>query len=298
MGARRDPRSAPDDGGSARRGREGQKAAVSVERISGGLDELGIAADDAQIHALHRYMGELALWNRKRDLVKAEGELLVVRHVLDSLAGLETVRGELERTMAARSAGQPGGRTSGQPGGRTSGEPGTPKARLFDLGSGGGFPGIPLAVFLPDVQVTLVERSARKCAFLRGVAAVTGLANIEVMQADYTAIGGAGRESAPEASSGRASSSSGPEGGADVGGADVVVFRALAPIDEELAGNVLQMLRPWGSVVAYKGKYENAVSEADASRRRFSETEVIPVTVPGLDEQRSLLVLRSFRESS
>lgn len=229
---------------SSRGGYSQASAAISSQRIARGLGDLGIACDEAHIDALHRYMGELALWNRKRDLVKAEGEELVVRHLLDSLAGLETVRGELD---------------------------GRAKDTLFDLGSGGGFPGVPLAVFLPDIMVKLVERSARKCAFLRGVAAVVGLPNLEVVQAEYTAV-----ENAT---------------------ADVVVFRALAPVNAELAGHLSSIVKPAGSVVAYKGRYDNAAVEAEAGGQCFAEAEVIPVTVPGLNEERSLVVLRSSRES-
>ena len=268
MGAPRDRQSAP--GG-----------AVSAERISDGLAELGVAANEAQVNALHRYMAELELWNRKRDLVKAEGETLVVRHLLDSLAGLEAIRGELERTVTARTAAHPGNSA-------------TAAMSLFDLGSGGGFPGIPLAVFLPDVQVTLVERSARKCAFLRGVAAVTGLSNLRVVQADYREIG----ENAVATGNAAAEAESSSAGAGPEAGADVVVFRALAAVEPEFAATLARMLKPSGSVVAYKGRHENAASEAEAGTGYFVETEVIPITVPGLDEQRSLLVFRSSRESS
>ena len=55
--------------------------------------------------------------------------------------------------------------------------------RIADLGSGGGFPGLALAIALPDAHVALVESVRRKCAFLAAAAAELGLANVEVVNA-------------------------------------------------------------------------------------------------------------------
>jgi len=52
---------------------------------------------------------------------------------------------------------------------------------IADLGSGGGFPGLVLALALPDVPVTLVESVSRKCAFLERAAAAAGLSNVDVL---------------------------------------------------------------------------------------------------------------------
>ena len=53
--------------------------------------------------------------------------------------------------------------------------------RVIDIGSGGGLPAIPLAVEMPDIQFTLLEANARKCAFLEHVAGTLGLANVAVV---------------------------------------------------------------------------------------------------------------------
>jgi len=53
--------------------------------------------------------------------------------------------------------------------------------RLLDVGSGGGLPGIPVAVAVPDARVTLLDSNGKKCAFLRQAAIELGLANIEVV---------------------------------------------------------------------------------------------------------------------
>lgn len=56
--------------------------------------------------------------------------------------------------------------------------------RLADVGSGAGFPGVPLAIALPDTRVVLIERSTRKCAFLRQAAIELDLANVDVAAGD------------------------------------------------------------------------------------------------------------------
>ncbi|MFO7780313.1 MAG: RsmG family class I SAM-dependent methyltransferase [Spirochaetia bacterium] len=252
------------------------------------LEALDIQASAGQLDALRRYLGELELWNRKRDLVKAEGEALITRHVADSLAGLPTVRRELERAAAAAAeTAAAGGR------GAVAQPPG--KGAVFDLGSGGGFPGIPLSVFLPGTDVVLVERSGGKCSFLRSAAAVAGLSNVKVVNADFRNVGGlshAAAAGAPPATPVPAPPAAGAPAPA------VVTFRALSEIDRAFAGELARLLGPGGSVVAYKGRHDRAKAEAAVAGEVFDEVEIIPVEVPGLSEERTLLVLRLAAESS
>ncbi len=60
---------------------------------------------------------------------------------------------------------------------------------LLDIGSGGGFPGLPLAVANPHISVTLVERNHKKCDFLRHVVMTLKLSNVDVITADIRNIG-------------------------------------------------------------------------------------------------------------
>jgi 16S rRNA (guanine527-N7)-methyltransferase len=105
--------------------------------------------------------------------------------------------------------------------------------RIADLGSGGGFPGLALAIALPDARVALVESVGRKCAFLAGAASELGLGNVEVVNA---------RAEAWE------------EG---LSAHDLVVARALAalPVLVEYAA---PLLAPGGLLVAWKGRLETA----------------------------------------
>lgn len=59
---------------------------------------------------------------------------------------------------------------------------------LLDVGSGGGFPGIPLAVSNPDIRTTLVERNHKKCSFLRHVVMTLKIGNVEVINSDIRDI--------------------------------------------------------------------------------------------------------------
>jgi 16S rRNA (guanine527-N7)-methyltransferase len=105
--------------------------------------------------------------------------------------------------------------------------------RMADLGSGGGFPGLALAIALPSARVALVESVGRKCAFLAAAVADLGLGNVEVVNA---------RAEAWE--EGR-------------GAHDLVVARALAalPVLVEYAAPLLEL---GGWLVAWKGRLETA----------------------------------------
>ena len=102
-------------------------------------------------------------------------------------------------------------------------------ARVVDLGSGAGLPGIPLAIARPDLSVTLLESMARRVEWLEHVASTLGL--------DVTIVRGRAEEPAVKQR---------------VNGADVVVARAVAPL-ARLCEWSLPLLRSGGSLVAMKG---------------------------------------------
>lgn len=114
------------------------------------------------------------------------------------------------------------------------------KARVLDVGSGAGLPGIPLALVRPDVQVVLVEPLARRVEWLRMVLADLGL-SIEVER-------------------GRAED---PPIRRRWEGADVVTSRAVAPL-HRLAAWCLPLARPGGMMLAVKGASAAAEVERDA----------------------------------
>lgn len=111
--------------------------------------------------------------------------------------------------------------------------------RIADLGSGGGFPGLPLAFALPDADVALVESVTRKSEFLRGVVAELEVANARVVP-DRVEEWAAAR-----------------------GTQDVVCARALAPLST-LVEYAAPLLRVGGVLVAWKGRVDG-VEEADGA---------------------------------
>ena len=111
--------------------------------------------------------------------------------------------------------------------------------RVADLGSGGGFPGLALAIARPAAHVVLVESVGRKCAFLARAAAEIGLANVQVVNARAEAWPGG------------------------IGAQDLVVARALAPLPV-LVEYAAPLLAKGGTLVAWKGRPEPA-EEADGA---------------------------------
>lgn len=126
---------------------------------------------------------------------------------------------------------------------------------LADLGSGAGFPGLVLAVALPDAAVSLVESNGRKCAFLARAIAELGLGNAEAVptRAEAWAAG--------------------------IGTCDVVTVRAVASLNV-LVEYAAPLLREGGSLVAWKGRRDEA-EERDAAAAALATgleaTEVLPV---------------------
>jgi len=113
-------------------------------------------------------------------------------------------------------------------------------ATIADLGSGAGFPGLPLAVALPRASVALVESSARKCAFLRRVAGAVGADNARVV---HTRAEGWSQA---------------------LGRLDLVVARALAPLPV-VAEYAAPLLRIGGALLVWRGRID---PEVEAATRR------------------------------
>lgn len=112
---------------------------------------------------------------------------------------------------------------------------------VADLGSGAGFPGLPLAIALPAARVDLIESSRRKAAVIDALAAAAGLENARAVAL-------------------RAEDWARESGG---GGYDAVTARALAPL-AVLAEYAAPLLRPGGALVAWKGARDPAEESAGA----------------------------------
>lgn len=201
--------------------------------LTAGLAELGVPEDPQATDKLVRFADEIALWNPRLGLVAANGETLVVRHLLDCLAGLDVIR-NLE------------------------------PHRLADIGSGAGFPGIPLALFLPDAEITLVERSGKRAGYLRNVVLTLDLRHVTVVEAPMEELDRR---------------------------YDVLTFRAFRPIDGVLLRELSRLSDSAGKIVAFKGKRQRLTDELREASTEISSYEIFPLTVPGLEEERNLAVI-------
>jgi len=206
-----------------------------MELLEKGLELLGLAADPRAVASLRSYLLEIELWNRRYGLVHAAGEELIVRHVLDSLAAVPLIRR-------------------------------LPHAEIADVGSGAGFPGIPLALFLDDAHLTLIERSGKKAGFLRNAVALCGIGErVSVFEGDFASA---------------------------TPGFEMVLFRALGSLPD-LVEPLLRLTAAGGSVVAYKGRAEILGPEiAGTASSLIASVEVIATKVPFLEEERNLVVFR------
>lgn len=117
------------------------------QQLAAGLQALGLQLPDAAQQRLLDYIGLLDKWNRTFSLTAlSDPAKAVSHHLLDSLAILQDLVND----------------------------------RLLDVGSGGGQPGIPLAIARPDCRVTLLDSNSKKTAFLRQAVIELGLRNIDV----------------------------------------------------------------------------------------------------------------------
>jgi 16S rRNA (guanine527-N7)-methyltransferase len=116
------------------------------------LRELGVSLDPAQLALLGDYLARLLAMNERVNLTAVTDPVEAwTKHVLDGLS------------IAPELASLPAG------------------ASVLDVGSGGGVPGIPLAIARPDLEVTLLEATQKKAAFLADVAEALGLSNVSVI---------------------------------------------------------------------------------------------------------------------
>ena len=194
-----------------------------------GLDALAI--DRAHADALLAYLALLDRWNRTYNLTAIrDPREMVAKHLLDALS------------MHAHAGGI---------------------ARLADLGTGPGLPGIPLAIVHPALQVTLVESSGKKARFLREAVRQLGLPNARVAEARIEA------HDAP-------------------GHYDALTARALGTLEMILTHGG-GLLAPGGRLLAMKGVVPQA--EIDALPAGWRVQAIHPLHVPGLAAERHLVVV-------
>jgi 16S rRNA (guanine527-N7)-methyltransferase len=197
-----------------------------------GLAQLGLPA--AALEApLRRYLDLLQQWNRAYNLtaIRDPGEM-VVKHLLDSLAIHAWARGS-----------------------------------LADIGTGPGLPGIPLALALPALEVSLVETAGKKARFLREAVRHLDLgARVRVHDARAQDVPESGRH-------------------------DCLAARAFGTLDQILAAGG-HLLKPGGRLLAMKGRVP--AEEIAALPSGYVHVATHPLVVPGLDAERHLVVVEKL----
>lgn len=217
--------------------------------LTGARALLNLELTPAQVAAFQTYADELRAWNEKFNLTAITQPMdIQVKHFLDSLSLLKVLPA------------------------------GAARFSLVDVGSGAGFPGLPLKIINPHLPVTLVEATGKKARFCEHVAQVLKLSGVTVVHARAEEVGQR------------------PEHREQY---DWAVARAVAEMPV-LAEYLLPLVKRGGRVVAQKGKDAPAETYAavKAIQKLGGELELITeVELPGVAEPRYLVVLRKVAAS-
>jgi 16S rRNA (guanine527-N7)-methyltransferase len=210
--------------------------------IAGARTLLNLELTPAQLAAFQLYADELRAWNEKSNLTAiTDPHGIQIKHFLDSLSLLKVMR----------PAGQ----------------------AVVDVGTGAGFPGLPLKIVCPDIRLTLIEATGKKIAFCEHIVAALKLSGVTVVKARAEELGQdpAHRERY-----------------------DWVLARAVAEMPV-LAEYLLPLAKRGGRVLAQKGEGAPAETHSaeSAIRKLGGELEQLtPVELPGIVETRYLVVLK------
>jgi 16S rRNA (guanine527-N7)-methyltransferase len=202
----------------------------SVPFLIGSAGMLGVELTAEQARRMLAHLDLLDEWNARMNLTAIrDRSSQLTKHLLDSLSVRPYLRGE----------------------------------RIADVGSGAGFPGIPLAIVEPGRHFALIESTGKKCRFLEHVRDSLGLANVEVVQSRAEAYEPGRRF-------------------------DTVLARAVGPIPElvRVAG---RLVAGGGRLLAMKGRHP--ADEIGVKLNGWKVAAVHRLKVPGLPEERHLVEL-------
>lgn len=206
-----------------------------------GVAALGLALSDAQLAQLLAYLDLLGKWNRVYNLTAVrQPQDMLRQHLLDSLAVWKPLRERL----------------------------GPGKLSVLDVGSGGGLPGVVLAIADPQLQVTCIDAVAKKASFVQHVAGNLGLPNLS---------GCHGRVEQVQESF------------------DLITSRAFAALDD-FVGWSHQALVEGGCWMAMKGKRPDEEIQTLPSWVEVFHVE--PLAIPGLEAERCLVWLRRTKSGA
>jgi 16S rRNA (guanine527-N7)-methyltransferase len=215
-----------------------------MEKLAQGARELGLELTLQQLDQFEVYYQELSDWNQRMNLTAiVQYEEVQIKHFLDSL------------TLCAALPGRP-----------------ATEAKVIDVGTGAGFPGLPLKLAFPDLRLALVESTSKKTAFLSHLVDVLGLAEVETYTGRAEELG-----RSPELRE----------------GFDLVLARGVAKLPV-LLEYTLPFVRRSSKVMAWKhGGIERELASAARALKVLGGrlVEVYPVKVTGLTDNRILVVV-------
>src|SRR5690606_38946893 len=199
-----------------------------LETLRSGAAALGGELDETAAHKLRRLLDELDVWNQRMNLTAIrERPQQITKHLLDSLS----VHSYLQGT------------------------------RIVDVGTGAGFPGLPLAVALPDKHFTLIDSTAKKLKFVEHAAGLLELRNVQTVHTRAESYRPKHRF-------------------------DRVISRAVGPIENFIKWSG-HLCVGGGRLLAMKGRYP--ASELEKLPSGWKLAAVHRLVVPGLDEERHLV---------
>ena len=204
--------------------------------LRSGVQALGLVLSDAQIQLLLGYAALIQKWNKVYNLTALRDPAdMLTHHLLDSLTAVAPLRRH----------------TQGQ------------AVRVLDVGSGGGLPGVVLAICMPELNVSCVDTVAKKAAFVQQVAVSLKLSNLRGLHARVESL-------------------------ADP--CQVICSRAFASLPDFVTWS-RAALAEGGVWMAMKGKHPQG--EIDALPADVKVFHVEPLTVPGLDVDRCMVWMKT-----
>jgi 16S rRNA (guanine527-N7)-methyltransferase len=212
-----------------------------VQELSLGIESLSLNVAEPQQRQLLSYMTLIQKWNKVYNLTALrQAQEILSLHLLDSLSAVSPLLGHIAKTKGDANAG----------------------IELLDVGSGGGLPGVVIAICCPNIRVTCVDTVSKKAAFVQQVAASLRLSNLRGVHA-------------------RVESLTGPY--------DVVCSRAFASLPDFVSWSAAA-LSDGGVWMAMKGKLPEAEM---AGLPSFAEVfHVEQLQVPGLEADRCMVWMK------